>query len=111
MSDANPTVQAACASNSLESLKNAIPTASTEELNSALCDSCASGNVSFAEALLECPRTDVNAVKDGMTALFIAVSHCYLDVVKLLVDHGADARLADLEPRPDEPAMEFCRNS
>ncbi|KAB8210087.1 ankyrin repeat-containing domain protein [Aspergillus parasiticus] len=87
MSNENPTIQAACASNSVESLKNAIPTASTEELNAALCDSCASGNVSFAKALLECPRTDVNAVKDGMTTLFIA----------LLVDHGADARLKSLE--------------
>ncbi|KAE8319314.1 ankyrin repeat-containing domain protein [Aspergillus transmontanensis] len=97
MSNENPTIQAACASNSLESLKNAIPTASTEELNSALCDSCASGKVSFAKALLECPGTNVNAVKDGMTTLFIAVSHCYLDVVKLLVDHGADASLKSLE--------------
>ncbi|KAE8139934.1 ankyrin repeat-containing domain protein [Aspergillus pseudotamarii] len=100
MSHENPTIQAACASGSLESLKNAIPTASTEELNSALCDSCASGNVSFAEALLECPRTDVNAVKDGRTTLFIAVSHCYLEVVRLLVDHGADARLKSWEEPP-----------
>ncbi|KAE8376465.1 ankyrin repeat-containing domain protein [Aspergillus bertholletiae] len=87
------TIQAAWVANSLESLTAAIPTASSEELNLALCDACESGRVSFVEALLQCPRTDVNARKDGMTTLFIAVSHFYLDVVKLLVDHGADASL------------------
>lgn len=62
----------------------------------ALIVAAAAGDVDRVGKLVHDPAVDVNAVSpDGFTALMIASQDGRADIVRLLVDAGADARLVD----------------
>ena len=54
------------------------------------------GHVEVVEVLLAVPEVDVNAVNsDGRTALHCAARFAHAEVVRMLVDAGADVNAAD----------------
>jgi ankyrin repeat protein len=54
------------------------------------------GHLTTVQALLSAPGIDINAQKpDGITALHVAVKHGKDDVVKALINKGADVNIAD----------------
>ena len=54
------------------------------------------GHLTTVQALLSVPQIDINAKKlDGVTALIVATNHRKDDVVKALIDHGANVNITD----------------
>jgi ankyrin repeat protein len=54
------------------------------------------GHLSTVQALLSLPRIDIDAKKsDGATALIVAATNGKDDVVKALIDNGADVNITD----------------
>src|SRR5206468_11373082 len=74
-------------------LSVAAKTESTQELNDALLDAAGKGDVTAVRGLLD-RGADPNAVPrpQSLNALESAVSKNHFDVVKILVDHGANLR-------------------
>ncbi len=54
------------------------------------------GHLTTVQALLSAPQIDINAKKtDGVTALIVATNNRKDDVVKALIDHGANVNITD----------------
>jgi ankyrin repeat protein len=75
-------------------------TADPVDLNAALCRSCQCGKITSTQALLETGRCDVNAAVDGDTLLFLAAKKVQLEIVSLLLQHGADVTIRSKNKRP-----------
>lgn len=65
-----------------------------------LFDAVEFGNYDYAWGLLNNPSLDINA-RDGrgLTLLMLAAIYGFADICQLLLDHGADASLADPQGR------------
>lgn len=74
-------------------------TADPADLTAALCRSCQCGKINSAQALLETGRCDANAVVEGDTVLFLAAKKVDLAMVRLLLEHGADATIRSMNKR------------
>ncbi|KAL4994205.1 ankyrin repeat-containing domain protein [Aspergillus recurvatus] len=61
--------------------------------DTALCESCKRNNTAVVQVLLENPHVDVDAAPRWDTPLFLAALHNEPDVIKLLLDHGADPKI------------------
>lgn len=83
-------ILAAVEADSVDTVRNLIPTTSPADLSKALCRSCEKGQLAIAEALLESDQCDPNSTDGGVTALFFAAHNAYPTLVKLLLQHGAN---------------------
>ncbi|KAJ5183915.1 hypothetical protein N7492_001531 [Penicillium capsulatum] len=84
-------LQTAIDNEAVDLLRELAPTADPADLTEALCRSCEQGKTASVQVLLETGQCDVNAAADGQTPLFLAARKASLDIVKLLLQHGADA--------------------
>ncbi|XP_059486305.1 ankyrin-3-like [Neocloeon triangulifer] len=65
----------------------------TKEGGNALHQTCISGNVSTARFIIDLGRLDVNGTfKNGLTPLHVAASKSHIDMIKMLLEKGADIR-------------------
>ncbi|CAB3370034.1 Hypothetical predicted protein [Cloeon dipterum] len=66
----------------------------TKDGGNALHQTCVSGNLATAKFILDLKCLDVNAtMKSGKTALMIAAGRGHLNLVKLLLENGADINI------------------
>lgn len=82
-------------------------TADPVDLTAALCRSCQWGKINSAQALLETGRCDANAAVEGDTGLFLAAKKVDLAIVRLLLQHGADATIRSKNKRPGDKPPAF----
>ncbi|KAJ5978351.1 hypothetical protein N7501_001693 [Penicillium viridicatum] len=82
-------------------------TADPVDLATALCRSCQCGKINSAQALLETGRCDANAAVEGDTVLFLAAKKVDLAVVRLLLQHGADATVRSKNNRSGDKPPAF----
>lgn len=84
-------LQVAIDNETWDALPELAATADPADLTAALCRSCQKGKTVAVQALLESRKCDVNAATDGKTPLFLAAQKVSADIVKLLLQYGADA--------------------
>ncbi|EKV06601.1 Peptidase A2A, retrovirus, catalytic [Penicillium digitatum] len=77
------------------------------DLTTALSRSCQRGKITSAQALLETGRCDVNALVEGDTLLFLAAKKADLVIVRLLLQHGADATIRSKNKRSGDNPPAF----
>ncbi|KAJ5467810.1 hypothetical protein N7475_005562 [Penicillium sp. IBT 31633x] len=98
-----PPLHAAVDAEDVDHVRQLAETAEADDLAAALCRSCRLGKTSIVQALIETGRCDVNETVDGDTPLFLASTDAHLDIVKLLLQHGADVAIKSKNKR-DKPA-------
>jgi ankyrin repeat protein len=98
-----PPLQAAVDADAVDTVRELASTLEPADLTAALCRSCQYGKTAVAQALIESGRCDLNATADGDTPLFLAARRPEPGIVKLLLQHGADATIKSLN-KPRSPA-------
>ncbi|KAL4922621.1 ankyrin repeat-containing domain protein [Aspergillus aurantiobrunneus] len=93
-------LQEACEANNLNAAREVAASADSDDLNKALCQACRMNKVIVIQVLLEQPNLDINAAPGGDTPLFLAALSCNPDLVRLLLDHGADPAIKSRERTP-----------
>ncbi|BCS27850.1 uncharacterized protein APUU_60898A [Aspergillus puulaauensis] len=83
-------LELACRLGDVNAARAAISSSSATDLNAALCESCKRNNTAVVQLLLEHPQMDVNAAPEGNTPLFFAAIYNEPEIIRLLLDHGAD---------------------
>ncbi|KAF3400150.1 Serine/threonine-protein phosphatase 6 regulatory ankyrin repeat subunit A [Penicillium rolfsii] len=91
-----PPLQAAVDSDAVDSVRELASTADPSDLTAALCRSCQYGKIAVAQALIESGQCDLDATVDGDTPLFLAARKLEPAIIKLLIQHGADATINSL---------------
>jgi len=87
------------------------PTAVASNSPDALCEAAESGNMRDLKAALA-TNVDVNARDaDGHTALILAIQHDHAAVVRELMVHGADPKIADSQGNTPSKAARIRGNS
>jgi ankyrin repeat protein len=86
-------ILAAVEAESVDTVRNLIPTTSPADLSAALCRSCEEGKLAIAEALLESGQCDPNAADKDITPLFLAAHNAHPTLVEVLLRHGADVNI------------------
>lgn len=96
-------LQAAVDADAVDTVRELVSTAEPADLTAALCRSCQYGKTAVAQVLIKSGRCDLNATVDGDTPLFLAARKPEPAIVKLLLQHGADATINSLN-KPRSPA-------
>lgn len=102
-----PPLHAAVDAEDVDQVRQLAATADPIDVTAALCRSCQSGKITSAQALLETGRCDVNAAVEGDTLLFLAAKKVDLAIVRLLLQHGADATIRSKNKRSGDKPPSF----
>jgi ankyrin repeat protein len=100
-----PPIHTAVDAEDVDQVRQLAATTGSQDIAAALCRACQSGKTQVVEALLETGRCDVNATTDGNTPLFVAASKVELDIVKILLQNGADVAIRSKNKRDKAPAF------
>ncbi|KAJ5960881.1 uncharacterized protein N7479_008031 [Penicillium vulpinum] len=100
-------LHAAIDAEDVDQVRQLAATADPVDLAAALARSCQCGKILSAQALLETGRCDVNTPVDGNTFLFLAAEKVQLEIVRLLLQHGADAKIRSKNKRSGDKPPAF----
>ncbi|KAJ5129892.1 uncharacterized protein N7515_005931 [Penicillium bovifimosum] len=100
-----PPIHTAVDAEDVDQVRQLAATTGPEDMTAALCRACQSGKSKIVEALLGTGRCDVNATTDGNTPLFVAASKAELEIVKILLQNGADVTIRSKNRRDKLPAF------
>ncbi|KAF9890532.1 hypothetical protein FE257_005937 [Aspergillus nanangensis] len=86
-------LQAAINSGRLDAVRESASTADADALGRALCQACQKGKLDIVKLLMDIEGIDLNITPNGYTPLFLAAYQVEPDIVKILLDRGADMRI------------------
>ncbi|KAJ5773840.1 hypothetical protein N7457_008736 [Penicillium paradoxum] len=99
-----PSLHSAIDGEDVDEVRKLAATAEPADLATALCRACQRGKLGAVQALIETGQCDVNAPVDGDTPIFLAAAHVELEIVKFLLQHGADVSIRS-KNRQIEPTL------